>query len=150
MADISTTNIVDVKDETLAAGQRAIKITTESGSVVVPVGVGSFMAGGNVYVEAQKTVTDDVSTSVTLPVVQANTRYVFSKPITRIKIDAVIESGMESEIVFTAGAGFTLELPTTVRNTIGSLLEGTDLFLSGASYIISFRYSEAVACKFNN
>lgn len=150
MADISTTNIVDVKDETLAVGQRAIKITTDSGSVVVPVGVGSFMAGGNVYVEAQKKVTDTTSTSVTIPVVKANTRYEFTQPLTSLTIDAVLDSGLESDIVFTAGTGFALKLPSDLAHTIGGLLEGTEVFSYGVSYIISFRYNEAIACKFND
>lgn len=144
---ISANNIIDVNDATLRTGQRAIKITTAEGDIVIPVGVGSFVSGGVVFVEAQKVVTDSTSTTVNLAV-NDNTRYEFTLPITSLAITSVPSSGLESSVVFTAGAGFTMSVPEDVP-TIGMLLAGTDEFIAGKRYIISMRHGEMVAYAFN-
>ena len=149
MTILSNRNIVDISETTLSAGQRAMKITTSEGSVVVPVGIGSFVAGGNIYVEAQKRVVDDTSTAVTLNVVEANVRYEYTQPLTSLNIFATQDTGLESDIVFTAGTGFILaDLPVGI-NTLGPLLAGEEAFTTGIKYVINFRYNEAVAFKYN-
>ena len=143
---INSNNIIDVVDMSLATGQRAIMISTADGNIVIPVGVGSFVAGGKVYVEAQKTVTD-IATEVTRAV-EDNTRYVYEYPLTALNITAVPQTNLESEVVFTAGAGFSLSMPADV-NTIGELLSGDEPFVQGKRYVIAMKNNEAIAYSYN-
>lgn len=143
---ISASNTIDVQDTTLVNGQRAIMISTATGNVVIPVGVGSFVAGGKVFIEAQKTVTDNSSTAMELNVAD-NTRYEFGT-LTSLTIDGVPQSGLSSVITFTAGAGFSLSLPVSVA-TIGEILAGNEPFIEGKRYVISCCNNEAIAYTFN-
>lgn len=143
---INSNNIVDVADITLAAGQRAIMISTSDGNIVVPVGVGSFVAGGKVYVEAQKTVSDH-STSAS-SAIDDNTRYVYTNPLTQLNISAIPQTNLESEVVFTAGADFSLSMPADI-NTIGALLAGDEPFVQGKRYVIALKNNEAIAYSYN-
>jgi hypothetical protein len=146
MSDINPNNMIDVQDSTLKAGQRVIAIETEDGTVAIPVGVGSFVAGGKVFVEAPKRRVNTTATEATLNVV-GNMRYEFGQPLSKLAINSIDGSALESVIVFTAGENFVLTLPTTVTHTIGRLLAGDISFESGKTYIISIRYTEAVASE---
>lgn len=144
---INSNNIVDVADITLAAGQRAIMISTADGNIVIPVGVGSFVAGGKVFVEAQETVSDSSSTTVA-KAIEDNKRYVYTAPLATLDITAVPQTNLESEVVFTAGAGFSLSMPADV-NTIGELLSGDEPFVQGKRYVIALKNNEAIAYSYN-
>ena len=144
MSIINDSNIIDVQDNTLVAGQRAMRLTLADGSTfIVPVGVGSFVAGGKVYVEAMRTVTDTLSTSKTISNFDANTRYVFEKPLTSLNIISVTDSVFESVIQFsTASSVTTIDLPASV-GFIGSTTLEPD-----SHYIISIRNNIAVIAKY--
>ena len=144
MSIINDSNIIDVQDNTLVAGQRAMRLTLGDGStIIVPVGVGSFVAGGKVYVEAMRTVTDTFSTSKTISNLDANTRYVFEKPLTSLNIISVTDSVFESVIQFsTASSVTTIDIPASV-GFIGSTTLEPD-----SHYIISIRNSIAVIAKY--
>ena len=144
---INSNNIVDVADITLAAGQRAIMISTAEGNIVIPVGVGSFVAGGKVFVEAQETVSDSSSTTVA-KAIEDNKRYVYTAPLATLDITAIPQTNLESEVVFTAGAGFSLSMPADV-NTIGELLSGDEPFVQGKRYVIAMKNNEAIAYSYN-
>ena len=148
MQDINKTNIIDVVDSELLNGQRAIMIETSNGNIVLPVGVGSFVAGGKVFVEAQKTITNEESTEVVIDV-SDNTRYEFTQPLVTLTINSIPLTGLASTLIFTAGVGFKLSIPETV-STIGDLLSGVDLFAAGKKYVISCSYNEVIAYSFND
>lgn len=145
---INSSNIIDVVDMSLATGQRAIMISTADGNIVIPVGVGSFVAGGKIYVEAQETVSDSSSTTVVAKAIEDNKRYVYTAPLATLDITAVPQTNLESEVVFTAGAGFSLSMPADV-NTIGELLSGDEPFVQGKRYVIAMKNNEAIAYSYN-
>ena len=147
MSAISTTNIIDVQDTTLMSGQRAVMITTPEGNIVIPVGVGSFVAGGKVYVEAQKKVVDTTTTAANIAV-NDNTRYEYTQPLTSLTLTSVPSSSLPSSIVFVAGSGFTMSIPGSTY-TIGKLLGGMEPFIEGKRYAISMSNNEAIAYTFN-
>lgn len=144
---INSNNIINVADMLLATGQRAIMISTSEGNIVIPVGVGSFVAGGKVYVEAQETALDSSSTTVA-KAIEDNKRYVYTAPLATLDITAVPQTNLESEVVFTAGAGFSLSMPADV-NTIGELLSGDEPFVQGKRYVIALKNNEAIAYSYN-
>jgi hypothetical protein len=135
---INQNNVIDVDDASLAAGQRAIMIETANGNVVIPVGVGSFVAGGKVFVEAQSTITDENGTTVTIDLVKAHTRYELTNPVQTLTVSAIEDSNFESEIQFTAGASITVKLPADAK------FIGNALFLPNTEYIIVIKNSTIV------
>lgn len=104
MSDINENNLIQVDAASLKAGQRLEKHTASDGSVFYVVqGVGSFVSGGKVFVEAQTTIVDDTRTEPVIDILKANRRYVFTQPITSLFISAVEDSALESDIEFTVG-----------------------------------------------
>lgn len=143
MSEINENNLIPVTLSNLKAGQRIEKRTAADGSIFYVVqGVGSFVSGGKVFVEAQTTFTDETSTTVTLDVMAANRRYVYTQPLTSLTVTAVEISTLESEIRFTAGTTITVELPSALG------LIAPPIFTSGSSYIISVKDNVAVIANY--
>lgn len=94
------------------------------------------------YTALQKTITNSTATTAAIASLAANTRYVYTKALTSLKVSAVVDSSMESEIQFTAGSSITVELPAA----LGVIGEPT--FEAGKSYIISVKNNIAVAAEY--
>lgn len=97
---------------------------------------------------AQTVVTNNTTTDANLEI-RSNTRYVFTQPLTRLHLTKIENSCFESEIVFTAGSNFSLSFAADGVKTIGDIMGGREPFTAGFQYIISIRYAESIAAKFN-
>ena len=140
MSNINENNLIPVNTADLKAGQRLEKHTAEDGSVFYVVqGVGSFVSGGKVYVEAQTTIVDDTSTEPVIDILKANRRYVFTQPITSLFVSAVEDSNLESVIEFTVGdTDAVVQLPASLK------MVNRAAFKRNESYIISVKNNIAV------
>lgn len=133
MSNINENNYTPVNQADLKAGQRLIKRTAADGSVIyLAGGVGSFVAGGKVFVEAQTSFTDDTSTEVVMSVA-GNRSYRYTQPLTSLTIESVENSPLESEIIFTAGDTITASIPASV-GVVGILT-----ILAYKSYVLSIK-----------
>lgn len=142
MSEINENNLIPVTLSDLKAGQRVEKRTAADGSVFYVVhGVGSFVSGGKVFVEAQTTFTDDSSTTATVQV-KANRVYKFTQPLTQLNIESVENSVLESEILFTAGGSISVAVPSSV----GVLVMPT--FAENKSYCISVKHGIIVGAEY--
>lgn len=140
--EINENNLIPVTLSDLKAGQRVEKRTAADGSVFYVVhGVGSFVSGGKVFVEAQTTFTDDTSTTATIRM-KANRVYKFTQPLTRLVIESVENSVLESEILFTAGAGIRV----TTSTAIGDV--AMPVFTEGKSYFLSVKHGIIVGAEY--
>jgi hypothetical protein len=97
---------------------------------------------------AQNMVVNDNAVDVDLDV-KDNTRYVFTQPLNRLHFIKIANSCFESEVVFKAGAGFAWSFAGNGVKTIGDITAGKEPFIEGTEYLISIRYAEIVAVKFN-
>jgi hypothetical protein len=104
--------------------------------------LGQAASGGGGGGSSQTTVTDSNSTAAVIGSLAANTRYVYTKALTSLKVSAVVDSSMESELQFTAGSSITVELPATLG------VIGEPSFEAGKSYIISVKNNIAVAAEY--
>lgn len=144
MSEISDNNLIPIPLSNLKAGQRLEKRTAADGSTIyIAQGIGSFVSGGKVFVEAQTTFTDDTSTEVTLPLMAANRRYVYTQPLTRLDIEAIADSSLESEVRFIAGTNVVVTLPATVG------LVNQMQFVAGLRYIICVKDNTAVITTYS-
>ena len=140
MSEINENNLIPVTLSDLKAGQRLEKHTASDGSVFYVVqGVGSFVSGGKVFVEAQTTIVDDTSTEPVIDILKANRRYVFTQPIKSLFISAVDNSTLESDIEFTVGdTDAVVQLPASLK------MVNRAAFKRNESYIISVKNNIAV------
>ena len=140
MSEISENNLIPVALSDLKKGQRIAKRTAADGSVFFVVqGVGSFVSGGKVFVEAQTTIMDDTSTEPLIDILKANRRYVFTQPITQLTVNAIEDSSLESMIEFTVGnLDAVVQLPASLK------MVNRAAFKRNESYIISVKNSIAV------
>ena len=140
MSNINENNLIPVNTADLKPGQRLEKHTASDGSVFYVVqGVGSFVSGGKVFVEAQTTIMDDTSTSPVIPVLKANRRYVFTQPLTSLFVSAVEDSNLESVIEFTVGdSDAVVQLPASLK------MVNLAAFKKRESYIICVKSNIAV------
>lgn len=140
MSEINENNLIPVNATALKAGQRLEKHTASDGSVFYVVqGVGSFVSGGKVFVEAQTTITDNTSTEPVIDILKANRRYVFTQPITSLFVSAVEDSNLESVIEFTVGeSDANVQLPASLK------MVNRAAFKRNESYIISVKNNIAV------
>ena len=109
------------------------------------------------YARAQLTVTDSTATTATIANLAANTRYVFTQPLTSLTVGAVTDSVLESEIQFTAGDSIGVDFPASL-GMVG--IDDTDdtgdtgdtyeepAFEPGKSYIINIKNNIAVAAEY--
>jgi hypothetical protein len=140
MSNINENNLIPVNPADLKTGQRLEKHTASDGSVFYVVqGVGSFVAGGKVFVEAQTTIVDDTSTEPVIDILKANRRYVFTQPITSLFVGAVENSTLESDIEFTVG-----DTDANVRFPASLKMVNSTAFKRNESYIISIKNNRAV------
>ena len=113
---------------------------------ILDIGTGLLILGqaasGGGGGSSQTTVTNSSSTAAVIGSLAANTRYVYTKALTSLKVSAVVDSSMESEIQFTAGSSITVELPAS----LGVIGEPT--FEAGKSYVISVKNNIAVAAEY--
>ena len=140
MSNINENNLIPVNPADLKPGQRLEKHTASDGSVFYVVqGVGSFVSGGKVFVEAQTTITDDTSTDAAIDILKANRRYVFTQPITSLSVNAIEDSNLESVIEFTVGeSDANVQLPASLK------MVNRASFKRNESYIISVKNNIAV------
>jgi hypothetical protein len=111
--------------------------------------LGQAASGGGGGGSSQTTVTDSNSTAAVIGSLAANTRYVYTKALTSLKVSAVVDSSMESEIQFTAGASINVDLPASL-GMIGDDddTDGEPVFEAGKSYIINVKNNIAVAAEY--
>ena len=143
MSEINENNLIPVTLSDLKAGQRIEKRTAADGSVFYVVhGVGSFVAGGKVFVEAQTTFTDDTSTTATVQM-KANRVYKFTKPLTQLIIESVEDSVLESEVIFTAGSSIKVTVPESVA------FVSTPSLVNNKRHILSIKNNTAVLVSYS-
>lgn len=143
MNNVNENNLIPVSVADLKAGQRLEKHTAADGSIFyVAQGVGSFVSGGKVFVEAQTTFTDDTSTSVVIDTLLANRRYVYTQPLTSLIVNHIETSNLESAIEFTAGENIQVMLPASLR------MINSEEFNQGNSYYIAIRNNIAVMASY--
>lgn len=66
-------------------------------------------------VVAQQIFTDTTSTEAVISNMEANTRYVFTQPLTSLTIEAVENSNFESEVQFSTADSITVSLPDGLK-----------------------------------
>lgn len=113
--------------------------------------LGQAASGGGGGGSSQTTVTNSSSTAAVIGSLAANTRYVYTKALTSLKVSAVVDSSMESEIQFTAGASINVDLPASLGMIGDDDTDDTDgepVFEAGKSYIINVKNNIAVAAEY--
>lgn len=142
MSDINENNLTPITQIDLKAGQRLIKRTAADGSVIfIAGGVGSFVAGGKVFVEAQTSFTDNTSTTATIDIA-ANRRYVFTQPLTSLTIQSVEDGALESEVQFATGSSIQVVLPASLA------IVTEENFQPNKHYIISIKNNIAAIASY--
>lgn len=142
MSNINENNYTPVTQSDLKAGQRLIKRTAADGSVIyLAGGVGSFVAGGKVFVEAQTSFTDYTSTEVVMSV-EGNRSYRYTQPLTSLTVEYIENSPLESEIIFTTGDEITASIPASV-GVVGILT-----ILANKSYVLSIKNNILTAAEY--
>ena len=129
----SVKDAITGRDTFYMEGNKLYNAITGREVAIIPSGGGG--SGGG-----QSTVTSGATTA-TLNV-EPNTRYVFSNAVTKLTINSVVDSALESEIQFTAGSSITVELPASLG------MIGEPSFEGGKSYVISFKNNIAVAAEY--
>ena len=107
MSTINQNNILDMADNELLANTPMMVVEQGGKSIAVPL----MFKGGAVL---QQVITDNTSTVATISMA-ANTRYVFTQPLTSLTISSVEDSNFESEVQFTTGTSITVNLPDTLK-----------------------------------
>lgn len=131
------------RDTFYMEGNKLYNAITGREVAIIPSGGG----GGS----SQTTVTDSSSTAAVIGSLAANTRYVYTKALTSLKVSAVVDSSMESEIQFTAGASINVDLPASLGMIGDDDTDDTDgepVFEVGKSYIINVKNNIAVAAEY--
>lgn len=161
---INENNITDIDDSTVLENTPMMVVEQGGNSYAIP-----LMGGGGIgkQVQANWTQTDDTAvdyiknkpeiapgmalqtvitdTTSTAPIIakmEANTRYVFTEPLTSLTVSSVEDSNFESEIQFVSGNAITVSLPDGLRYA------GYVEFKTNTNYIINIKNSIAVVVDY--
>lgn len=102
----------------LSVGQIASTFAALAGS---PMDNTLLAAALNGKVSVRETITDSSSTAPTLASVEGGKDYVFTQSLTSLTVTASAVSTNEATISFKAGSGFTLTMPTGMKQMGGSV-----------------------------
>ena len=163
MSTINQNNIVDVDDSQLLANTPMMVVEQGGQSYAIPL---MSKGGGVEQVQAdwaqtddsavdfiknkpeiapgmalQQVITNTTSTVATISMA-ANTRYVFTKPLTSLTISSVEDSNFESEVQFTSGNSITVSMPD------GLHYAGYIEFKNNTNYIINIKNKIAVVVDY--
>ena len=100
------------------------------------------------YAAVQSTVTNSTATTATIANLAANTRYVFTQPLTSLTVGTVTDSALESEIQFTAGDSIAVDFPVSLGMIGIDDTADEPAFEAGKSYIINVKNNIAVAAEY--
>lgn len=165
MSTINANNIVDVDDSQLLDNTPMMVVEQDGKSYAIPL-MGGGSGGSIKQVQAdwsqtddtavdfiknkpelapgmalQNVITDTSSTTATLNM-EANTRYVFTQPMTSLTVSSVADSNFESEIQFTSGNSITVILPEDLHYV------GYVEFQNNTNYIMNIKNKIAVVVDY--
>ena len=98
--------------------------------------------GNNAQTDTSQKIITNSTSSVAHCDLAANTRYVYTKPLTYLAVFSVENSNLESEIQFTTGSSITVTLPEGLQYV------GSVAFYPYTNYIINIKNNIAVVASY--